>query len=434
VPLEEALRASLSLMNSPAWITLLLATLPTVCGCGARCALRSLAWQPGDLPIGIPGDMPLLVASRPDQHWVVFAQARDDTNGDGTLSFQRCAALLTDRPSLWMVIGQGQGERIDAFLGATDEELAVVREGHVEMIPIGGGARRILAGEPSLSFAGARWERPSDATLLPNGDLLWVRSERHEAELIDTRTDMRRIFAVDGTIQRAVVDASNTWLILDHPSEGAPHRATFIALSSERRIELNSDAYEARPWGIVRRAAATYSMHAPDASQDLGASCVAHYVGIETPIVIGRCETRGPGFGMIRAPQTFGPWRVWRLGESEPVVLDDFAIAAFAEIDRNLLTIPGVLESVLRNGLWQRVHAHSPAEVRVHGFTRMQWSSEAHAWREAPTDPTLPYGVLAWSEDGSALVLRTAQREGGFCFGQNEPLPSQLAFTHIDRH
>lgn len=418
-------------MQSRAW--LLLAVLPTASGCSAHCAVHAAAWEADDVPIGMAGVEPILVASRPDQHWAVFAQARDDTNGDGTVSYETCSALLTDRPSLWMVIGQGPGERIDAFLGATNEELAIVRESHVEMVPINGGERRTLAGEPSLTFGGARWERPIDATFLPDGRLLWVRMERHEAELIDTRTDARRIFAVDGTIRDAVVDATNTWLIVDHPSESAPHRVTFIELASERRMELESGAYEARSWGIVRRTSGAYSMHAPDASQDLGTSCVAHYVGIETPIVIGRCERRGPGFGMIRAPRTFGPWRVWRLGEPEPVALNDAVIAGFAEIDRNLLTIPGVLESVQRDELWQRVNAHAPAEVRVHGFTRMRWSSEAHAWSEVMPDHTLPYGVLVWSEDGSALVLRTAQREGGLCFGQSEPLPSQLAFTHINR-
>ena len=56
--------------------------------------------------------------------------------------------------------------------------------------------------------------------------------------------------------------------------------------------------------------------------------------------------------------------------------------------------------------------------MRIRGFNMMRWSEDTHAWSEVETEPdhTLPYGVLAWSEDGSALVLRTARRGGSICF------------------
>ncbi len=145
-------------------------------------------------------------------------------------------------------------------------------------------------------------------------------------------------------------------------------------------------------------------------------------------------DTQTDGYVLERGTTTYGASMVWRMGEALPVVLDDVVMATFAEIDRSLLSTQHV-RAALRSGLWHRVRARPPAEVRVRGFNTLRWSEDAHAWREVEPEPdhTLPYGVLAWSEDGSALVMRTARREGGLCFGRSEPARTQLLFTHIDR-
>ena len=230
---------------------------------------------------------------------------------------------------------------------------------------------------------------------------------------------------------------SHRWLIVDEgsPNEWTRHPLTFFELAGERSIVLQSYAYEARTWGVVSRDAGAFQVHTVDgAVQTLDAACVVQYVGIETPIVVARCETGRLSYGTGPRWSQEGALMVWRVGE-RPAPFDDIALATFAEVDRNLLTLQGVRESLQREGLWHRVNARSPAEVRIRGFNMMRWSEDTHAWNENETAPdhTLPYGVLAWSEDGSALVFRTARRGGSICFGRSEPLPSQLGFTHLNR-
>lgn len=382
-----------------------LASLVLMSGCMQTCRTLPIAWQPGETAVGVAGERPSLIASRPDQRWAVFAQGS----------------------SLWMVVGGGAGERIDAFLGASDRALGVAREGRVELVSIADSAQ-VIALDGML-------ERPEDAALLPDGRLLWVRAGRHEAELIDTQTDARRTFAVAGPVRRAAIDPTGTWFKVEeeadevrYESEYTARRRTFFELASDRSVVVDHYAYEARAWGIV----SPDQIHMPDGrSLALDDHCIVDYVGIETSMVIGRCETRLPG---ERGTTTYGPPMVWRVGEARPVVLDDVVMATFAEIDRCLLSLQHV-RAALRSGLWHRVRARPPAEVRVRGFNTLRWSETDHAWREVEPEPThtLPYGVLAWSEDGSALVMRTTRREGGICFGQGEPTRTQLLFTHIDR-
>ena len=397
----------------------LLSFLATAIGCASPCALYPPTSQPGDVALGTSAQAPVLVASRPDQRWAVFV---------------REGLLL-------MVIGGAGEERIDAFLGATEDELGIVRNGQVELISIASGTRRLIAGEPSFTFEDRILRSPSDAHLMPDARLLWIREGRHEAELVDTRNDTRRTFAVEGLIRNAGIDPSGNWLIVEEmaANEWASRRRTFFDLASEQHITVESHGYEARAWGIVNNIADSYAMHTRDGfSQRLEDGCVVHYVGIETSMVIGRCETRGGNHdyrGRTGHRQTYGQSMVWRLGEAAPGPLDDAAIASFAEIDRALLTTPGMREVVHRNGLWHRVTARAPAEVRVYGRNAMQFSDATHTWREVEEEPVrpLPPDVLAWSEDGSALVIRAPSRGGAVCFGTPPPLTYHLVFTHLDR-
>lgn len=335
-----------------------------------------------------------------------------------------------------MVVAGGALERIDAFLGATEDELGIVRNGQVELIAIADGTRRLIPGEPSFTFEeGVRI--PSDARLMPDARLLWIRAGRHEVELVDTRNDTRRTFSVELPIRQAGIDRSGNWLIVEETArEFHEGRRTFFDLASEQRITLESYGYEVRAWGIVNISADSDSMHTSDGfTQRLEHGCVVHYVGIDTRMVIGRCETRGGNYDYrgSRHRRTYGQSVVWRLGEATPVPLDDAAIASFAEIDRALLTTPGVREVVHRDGLWRRVTARTPAEVRVNGRNLMQFSDATHTWREVEEERPLPPDVLAWSEDGSALVVRMPSRSGSRCVGTPPSLTYHLAFTHLAR-
>ena len=388
----------------------LLLSLANTSGCASPCTLHPPTSLPGDVELGTSPKAPVLVASRPDQRWAVFKD-------DGVV---------------WMVRGDALRERIDAFLGSTDDVLGIVRNGQVELVAIADGTRRIVAGEPSVTFEDSL-PIPSDVRLMSDGKLLWIRAGRREAELVDTLNDTRRTFAVEGDIRNAGIDPAGDWLIVEEMA--ASRRRTFIDLATEQRITVESQGYEARAWGIVNISENLYVLHTRDGfTQSLEAGCVIHYVGIETSMVIGRCETRRPGVQLrLNGAATYGPSVVWRLGEAEPVPLDDAAIARFAEIDRALLTTPGMREVVHRDGLWRRVTARTPAEVRVYGRNLMQFSDATHTWREVEEERPLPPDVLAWSEDGSALVIRAPSRGGAVCFGTPPPVTYHIVFTHRDR-
>lgn len=96
----------------------------------------------GKLPVGC-GDFgtanPALVhAADEDERWMALCQARRDTDGDGKIAvrFSIHGDVIGDAMEQYLILGGGDGTRIDAFAGGSDDGrwLAIVRDGKVELV------------------------------------------------------------------------------------------------------------------------------------------------------------------------------------------------------------------------------------------------------------------------------------------------------------
>jgi hypothetical protein len=87
-----------------------------------------------DGPFGTPHNV-VLVAAAPDARWIVYCQAREDTNGDGEVftGVGYHGDLLGDRMRAWYAAPDGRESPIDDFVGAdsSGRYLAVVRDGRL---------------------------------------------------------------------------------------------------------------------------------------------------------------------------------------------------------------------------------------------------------------------------------------------------------------
>jgi hypothetical protein len=93
------------------------------------------------------------VAAHPDGAWVVIAQAREDTDGDGTVRVGRGphAEFTGDVTRTYLVRGSGAGEPIDAYVASSPSgrHVAFIRDGRLVLLDVAEGT------EVNLSARGA---------------------------------------------------------------------------------------------------------------------------------------------------------------------------------------------------------------------------------------------------------------------------------------
>lgn len=78
----------------------------------------------------------MLVASSPDARWTAFAEAREDTNGDGRVEVFSCSRGVGGDFRLYLARGAGPGEPIDGLVdGSRDgRHLAIVRGRSIRLL------------------------------------------------------------------------------------------------------------------------------------------------------------------------------------------------------------------------------------------------------------------------------------------------------------
>lgn len=424
-------------------------------GCAAGIHVAPPTLEPGDEPLGVVGHQPFLIDANPTQRWAVFAQAREDTDGNGSVQIAPGwhGEYWGDRIDILYVIGTDAGERITAYLGSTREELCVVRNGNIEMVSIRRGTRRVIAPAPDLTHSEIRHTPgvPMDGWLHPDGRLVLLRPDRDAAEIIDTSSGTRRIFDVDGWVHTAWIDATREWLVVEWLDEvptrqsrpyyelsgtsstcwglsghcaGAERRFTFFSLDDERHFEIPLLNATTRQWGIVAELRDhTHRIFTPDGvAHALPSECRMQYVGVESPVVVGQCVDEGPLL-------------VWTLGREAPLPLDE-ALPQMEPFDRDLLQTPALVEWIAGGYSLLDEPVISRQEVRLprlgYGYyddRRFQWAPEEHNWRELPWVPRNE-DLLVVTPEGDALALRRgAQVRPDERF--NARSNTQLVYTRI---
>jgi hypothetical protein len=103
-------------------------------------AFTAAAVQPicsAEGPLGTPHNV-VVVAAAPDASWLVYCQARDDTNGDGEISVGvgYHGDLLGDRMRAWYTGPDGRELPLDDYIGAdpSGRYVALVRDGRLLLI------------------------------------------------------------------------------------------------------------------------------------------------------------------------------------------------------------------------------------------------------------------------------------------------------------
>jgi hypothetical protein len=117
------------------WIGLIV-----VAGCGQHVV-------PSTPPTGAPvigTAHPLLVkAVAPDGHWLVWCEAREDTDRNNRIEAfsNEHGSLYGDRMRPYFVVGAGEGQAIDAFVDSDESGryVALVRSGHLELTDTSSG-------------------------------------------------------------------------------------------------------------------------------------------------------------------------------------------------------------------------------------------------------------------------------------------------------
>lgn len=392
-------------------------------GCGPPvCATLRPTLEADDIPIDVPGLAMHVVTARPDQRWVVFTQVMQDTDGGG-------------RVEMFVVRGVGPRERIDAFLGATEDAVGIIRDGAFELVDVHTGARR-SADAPSLTLRGyANQEHgiPADARLTRDGLLVWPTRDRHGVELLNTHDWTRRTIPARGWVHSIQLDESSAWLVIEsiaqsptdmdaltqrprlpfdpyacNAPEGfcrgfttceGPER-TFEVLNLRSTSDLLLTVESARDvtlraWGLVSRGEDGGQLLALDGTSYPLPPCPIAYVGVESPIVITHCEERNQ---TANASLWVNP-----IGSTEPHRFEGDAVTTLAEIDRVLLARLDVQEGLLTGDVNVRGE-RALVSLRLGPTTYLRWDAQAHAWSEPPR--RLLSDAIAVSPDGSALVMR----------------------------
>ena len=432
-------------------------------GCGAPvCTSLRPTIEERDVPIGMPATQMRVLAAQPDQRWVVYSRTMRDTNGDGVIWPREDYYWRPpdgDDPDVFLALGGAPPQPIDAFLGATENEIGVVRDGMLELLHVRTGARRQLGMAPPLTLPTMTRDPqlPRDARMLPNGLVVWPTRDRRGAELLNTEDGTRRVIPSPGWVHSVWVDATRSWAVVEsidsapadpsdwqqrpqiaedrnvsHPGYGpcwglswcgGPGRTfQFVDLNDAsastwtRTFDVH-DRSVLRPWGLIVESAEGATLETRDGSLSfLRPRCIVVYAGMESAFVVAHCvEARSDD------SVTYGPLFIVRLGSSEEEPFNEQAIASLAEVDRALLRRSDVQaamhEDHLRQEGW-RVDFHE---------TALRWDGAMHAWVNAQMRHHS--GAIAVSSDGSALLVRWPS-DVGVC-GSN-PHPVQLVWVQLN--
>jgi hypothetical protein len=143
----------------------------------------------------------------PGERWMALCQARNDTDGDGKIEIQvgHHGKLFGDAMELYLVLGGGDGTRIDALAGHSDDGrwLAIVRAGKVELVDGTTGEARELRDADAVSDG--RPGAPHRAARFAGNRLLYIRpGSAGDDKLVvhDPATHAEREIAVPGRLWR----------------------------------------------------------------------------------------------------------------------------------------------------------------------------------------------------------------------------------------
>ncbi|MBN8616833.1 MAG: hypothetical protein J0L92_39990 [Deltaproteobacteria bacterium] len=396
-------------------------------GCGGRpCPAVEAPTEAGDVPIGVAGDEPLTIAADVDAGWVVYAQARSDTNATGRVGDG-------DRRDVWLDLN-GVEQRIDALLGSTAHTLIVLRSDSMIRIDLRDGRETALGHIGEATIPAGRIGSVGEASLGGHGRLVTLRS-RFEVEVLDTETGERRTHGSSAWIHTAWQDISETWLVIEtldtepidpaqttqRPHVSTSHRDDWCAglrpCSGPSRthtlrpldgagppVTLQLTRAELRPWGwvaeLVDGASAMGLLSGPVRSFPDG--CVPLFAGFETPFVVSRCGTD------LFAIEPEGP----------PLPLSE-ALTRISALDASLLSLDTVRESLSFQDRALQVQATSmdPITVRF-GSQTFRWTRSAGRWFLVESQPC-PSGVRAVGRhrtlmlrEGTTAICGIEQRRG----------------------
>lgn len=407
----------------------LLICVPTLAGCAtALCGRPTI--EDGDAPVGEPATHIRVLAAQPDQHWVIYSRLMRDTNGDGVIWPREdyyWRPLDGDDPDVFLALGGAAPQHVEAFLGATENELGIVRDGMLELVHARTGARRLLGDAPPLTFPTMTRDPqlPRDAHMLRNGLLVWPTRDRRGAELLNTEDETRRVIPSHGWVHSVWVDATESWAVIEsidaapedpsdweqrpqiplqpgisHPGYGpcwgvswctGPTRTfQFVNLGDPSASPLTRTfdtrwRGALRPWGLVVHGAEMTTLESLDGTShsSVRPGCEVVYAGMGSPIVVAHCRD----FSVVEAV-SFGPLFVVRLGSSEEEPFNEQTIGTLADADRTVLSRPD-LQLALNEG---------------RSYWPLRWNPEVGRWEERSRRNR--DGVVAVSSDGSALLSR----------------------------
>jgi hypothetical protein len=166
---------------------------------------------------------------------MALCQARNDTDGDGKIDvrFGHHGATEGDAMELYLVLGGGDGTRIDAFVGQSDDGrwLAVVRGGKVELVDGQTGEVRELRGADAESDG--RPGAPHRAATFVGSRLLYIRHDAAGDKLVvhDPASRAEREIAVSGRLWRIRRGGGDrlAQVYTVAPGEGFPRLRTTLA-------------------------------------------------------------------------------------------------------------------------------------------------------------------------------------------------------------
>jgi len=363
--------------------------------------------DPGLTLIGRPGVSTHVLAANVDRRWVLYRQAREDTDGDGDLAVGGHGRRGSDRVDTWLDMS-GREQRLDGVVGVTGDEVVAVLAGRIvainaitaettDLAPLG------VASGPGLSEIdwpeiGTR-EYPEAAVF--DRHLVHLIT-RFEAELIDRTSARRTALSSAEWIHAVWIDRSG-WVVLEvldrapagesvleRPHAGPPPEVmgvTYVCFGPRvcdgpertwiiRRLvdplqveRVRGRALHLRRWGyVVENSDGTVNVVTPTGSNALGPQCPVRFIGFASPLVMAAC-----------------PDRTWDIAH-RAVELDEIDLGAAA---------------LLRATQERHVRVDRAREELVAGDHTFRWDEHEGRWRETRHRPC---GVLALGADRSALV------------------------------
>ncbi len=152
----------------------------------------------------------------PQERWVVYCQAREDSDGDGKIEigFGHHGAVFGDDLSLYLNLDDGDGETIKRYLARDSEgsNLVIEDEGGIFLVNIPSGSRTGLG-----SLGGILYKDPrnSPVSFDERGHVLFHRNEKDSFEFVlrDLRSGQETVLPVRAkNIINATINESGAWI------------------------------------------------------------------------------------------------------------------------------------------------------------------------------------------------------------------------------